>query len=262
MKEVCPDWKDARSYGFMHKHSLQEWGWEFIRRDENYIAEWKKVLSKFKNAKKRGHFSFDELTKTEFDYLCETSDYDYYYEYISNTSRVDFKDRFKFIIPDQAAHKWGMKNYQNPKCSQFNKFNLLDAKLVHFGHSLVNEEQLDTIDVEKSENCILAEIDLEKAITPQLERLEKKAREKQKKLKIPRKRAVTVTNNSRDVWIKYLRCIDAQRLGVARIPAAEIIFQELKPKHEWDEPLHLPAWDSARTKIQNYKSKNYSNFMA
>lgn len=259
MKEVCPDWKDVGSYSFMRKHSLQEWGWEFIRRDENYIGEWKKVLSKFKNAKKRGHFSLDELTKTEFDYLCETGDY--YYEYISSTSRIDFKDRFKFIIPDQAANKWGMKNYQNPKCPQFNKFNLLDAKLVHFGQSPVFEEQLDTIELEKSTNCILAEINLEKAISPQLEKLEKKAREKQEKLNLPRKRALTVTDNNRDVWIKYLRCIDALLSGVRRKDAAEIIFQEYLPKKEWHHPRHLEKWDSTKTKLDNLQKTNYSNFM-
>lgn len=260
--DVKANWRDVKSYDYMKTFSLCDWGWEFIRRDSRYIKEWESEFEKFKNSKSKGKFTLDDLLISEFDFLTEIQDFNSYTKLLEETDRTNSEDFFKFIIPSKKASKWGLRHYQNPKSMEFNKSNLLSDKIVFIGTDPVDVENEAEISLIKHLNSLIVQIDLERAVVPQIEKLKKIAQEQQNQINQKRQRSLKVTDYNINLWIKYLRIIDAQNNNISRKESSSIIFSNLLPKEEWSDPnVPVDTLDNAKTQIAELSIKDYKEFM-
>lgn len=47
MPQQSEDWKDRDNYAYTAKFSLREWAWELLRRNPDFIADWKQAQSQY-----------------------------------------------------------------------------------------------------------------------------------------------------------------------------------------------------------------------
>src|SRR4051812_27064164 len=98
-------WENADNYKYTKSHTLRDWGWEFVRRNHEYIAEWEKEFSAF-SKKKRSPDDIKFLSAI-----------------MPLINGLDHDNSQTFEIPAHDAIKWELKSYQNPNARKLSPFN-------------------------------------------------------------------------------------------------------------------------------------------
>lgn len=256
-------WDDINSYAYTDNHDVKDWGWEFIRRDDRYKAEWEEKRSKFK----ADSVLWDKMMQPD---LSIYSDFNYAdYENIMNSrprtnlnlTNPDEVETF-LILSHEDAKKWGLVSYQNPQSKKLHSFNKNKVKKLYLTESYFENFSAE-ISVPKEPNNLLVLLDLTKPILPQLNEIKERAQYLQKELKLNskkgsvREKAEKVSHLDKTRWVKYLQCVDAKNANIKNNFAAKKIFVEPKGNRSADE-----RWQETMRQIEEIKEKNYSLFMA
>lgn len=248
-------WNDESSYDYTASHDVRDWGWEFIRRDDRYKAEWDDIFAKY-DPKKSPFWNI--IGDPEISVRSDK----HYLEDI-NLTKPDEIETF-VILSNNDALKWGLTGYQNPNSKKLSKSIIAPVKKLHICEYYMREFALEGVSpsVKLEAHTLLSVIDIKKPIKPQIDEISKRALQIQKELRskepeLVRLRSEKVSSKDRKRWKNYLRCIDAQQSKVKENFAAKKIFSNIEGKATPDE-----RWRETIRQIEEIKEKNYNQFMA
>src|ERR1700722_11024261 len=97
------NWQDESEYQYTDQHYFIDWGWEFLRRNPEYIKCWKE---KVKEARKN-------------PYVKDAS----YTPFPSGTQDVNNLESFVIRCTPEEYKKWGIPFIQNPELKSLKHFN-------------------------------------------------------------------------------------------------------------------------------------------
>lgn len=242
-------WESEDAYEYMNDHTVREWGWEFIRRDERYIKEWEYALEKYLKTPPQ-HRLLEILIAPNLS--------QYSRGILSSTIQLGYPDEIdSFVLLGNGAVKWGLNFYQSPVSKKLNSANYA-VKLFHNGY-FDEENPLDEVSVAADEHILVPVIDFKKPIKPQIEEISKCALNLQDKLKKEllskvHLKAETATEYNKSVWRKYLRLIDAEKSCVDVNQAALILFSGAAQGAD-------NKWRETKKQIQAIAAENYRLLM-
>ena len=225
-------WNNLQDYDYTTDHSIRDWGWEFIRRNPAYMAEWKNELKVF-HAKNKPRIKG--------------------VSYNGNFLDPEKYETFEIFEDWSNPSKWGLRSYQDPRAKKL---------VARNANSLVRK--IDMSFSEKTELCVgikpntyLAIIDLEKPLEPQLCDIKSNAIEAQKKAMLDRPKSKE--KDKKELWLNYIRCLDAQGAKVKRTGAAKVLFNEIKTKNNNQTPEQ--KWDETVKQANKMISAGYKKLM-
>lgn len=231
-------WDDDESYAYTTSHTIKDWGWEFIRRNPVYKREWKKALRKFNNTP-INHVLMPFLLAPDVSQYSKTDHLSYEPINLTDPTVID-----TFVIPDDGAMKWGLRYYQNPDSKKLAQANFFPVKMLYIGDTSGLETN-DTVTVAHEDHTLIASIDLTRPVTPQIEEISKKAKEKQEIVK--ESESATVIAKAKNLkredvflWLEYLRCLDARKVKMNREEIAKVFLipsGEQEYRDRWNEVL-------------------------
>lgn len=239
----------GNSYDYMSEHTIREWGWEFIRRDERYIKEWDEAFAKYLKTPHQHRL---------WEVLMVPSLSQYSRGILSQTIQLGIPEKVDtFVLLGEGATKWGLNYYQNPSSKNLNKANYA-VKAYHVG-SFDEHAAVDEISAPADEHTLLSVIDLKKPIKIQIDEITKYAQSLQDDLRkrdtsIVRLKAETVTDFNKSLWIRYLQLIDLEKSGKNRKDAALILFSAAAQGAD-------SKWKETKKQIQAIAKENYRLFM-
>lgn len=242
-------WDDPSAYKYTKSLNLREWGWEFIRRDKRYKAEWEEHYKSFEKAGGQKNLMFlllngDELSQFSRQNILSPNDY----MNLGNPEEID-----TFIILSNDALKWGLRGYKNPKARKLHDNQTLIVPVFYVDKDTPSTE-LNAI----SDKLITA-LDLTKPIARQIEVIKKLAIELQDSLRkegqntIPQ-RAKDITHQNQKLWTQYIRLLDSKNLGVKRKEAAGKLYGGAAQTPEAKYSQHLQQ-------IKELEKSRYMSFM-
>lgn len=232
-------WERAENYEYTLKHEATDWAWEFLRRNPNYSSQWQKAFSEFQN--QSSHQVLMEALLAD-----DLSPLNYLHELEFNLT--DFADKENFIILHPEASQWGLIGYQNPESSKLKRSNRAGVRLraIDVYNSNIDDPLDDYIRIEAKDWTVNSSIDVSLPIAPQIAVIQSEAVNLQKTLKNSkaapvRQRAKDVSDTEQELWLTYIRVLDAKLSGVDRKVASKVLTPPtaLYSSHDerWDEVL-------------------------
>jgi hypothetical protein len=225
-------WNDETAYDYTKNHSPRDWGWEFIRRNEDYMKEWKKALLDFRKRIKSGEKApyFNRM-----DFMPD--------DFLSDSPRLQFINPSEFetfVIPSKDAEKWGLRGWRDPRTKKLQKSNFLSVEIIHS----LGRRDGDSISLKNKAMTIIARIDLQKNLPTQIKEIEHTAKSFQDHYKEMNKLIVKDsklgTQKDKKLWKSYIRYFDAAAV-IPRKEAANYFFGDCSsqylPTDQWDERL-------------------------
>ncbi|MCB9973119.1 MAG: hypothetical protein H6854_00985 [Rhodospirillales bacterium] len=234
-----PFWEDVSSYDYTKNHSIRDWGWEFIRRNPEYLFEWEGELTKF-NAGEKSDIAIQTIEIKKVS---------------ANTKRrfprndTDPLKYESFVIQSDNAHKWGIDCFQDPRAKKLVWHNRYPTR---FGMAV------DGIDLEAlsfGQDIFNVSLDLKLPLLPQLEKIKKYASERQEQVE---DKALKLTRTPKPVWISYLRILDAVRQKKRKSYAAQVIYGEIK---NYGGSCSGDKWDHDRKHAQKMRDEGFQYLM-
>lgn len=222
-------WDNKSNYEYTKMHNNIDWGWEFLRRNLLYIEEWKEEMDKHSNNSKPLNYIFDV---PDVSYLNQDL----------NSRPINLIDPTKietFMLPTNAAFKWGLHYLQNPKSEMLNEYAVQHSRT----YFQPLEEPDDYIEFYLQAGDFISIIEIEKPIAPQLKDIEIQLKGLKNSIcpSMKNQRAAKKSQNSWNNFVEYLRVLDALTADVSRAVAAPEIFDTkgmiLSPLERWDEVL-------------------------
>lgn len=242
-------WDDPSAYEYTKSLSLREWGWEFIRRDERYKAEWQEHYKKFEKAGGQKNLMFllmngDELSQFSSQSILSLNDY----MNLGNPKEIG-----TFIILSEDALKWGLRGYKNP-----------EGKKLHNNQTLIipafrADETTARTKLNAKSDTLIASLDLTKPLTKQLAIIKEQALQLQQSLRREQQKTVSIrgerlTTLNKKLWQQYLRLLDSIQSGIKRGKAAKQLYagSAQAPEEKYSEHLK---------QIKALKKSYYTAFM-
>lgn len=219
-------WDNDSDYKYTFDHDIVDWGWEFIRRNDAYIAEWKDALSEFKHKEASG-----ELCKTirlnpkphQID-----SDRKFHQEMYYNF--IDSRKNESYLIKAPKDNPWKLKYYQDPRSK-----NLIDLNRPSRTPFCFPNQYQSSIKLEVKPDDLVMIVNLNAPLADQFNCLKEYACKLQKK---HLNRNLKQKRLPRKVWLQYLRLLDACLENVKKKNGIKKMFRDsLYPEQEWDEKL-------------------------
>ena len=197
------DWRKAADYDFSKTFPPDRWAWEFLRRNPEYLKDWRAALSRF------------------HDGTGEFKDY-------SEGARSDDHDDPNFYLFVEEREKWCLGVLLNPSVNE----------PIHLGfeldfghmHLLKKGEAF----ISRGLEYPIIEFNLRLSLGPQLAVAERRLKNAYSLLKIRPQRS----KNSRKLWARYLRLLDADLDGRSPKQIANALQEEeygLDEKKVWDQ---------------------------
>lgn len=231
-REQLP-WNPPNDYSYTEKHTVRDWGWEFIRRNPAYIDRWNKVLGYF-NKDKAHRIRLYNLGFKSFPDGCNEINPDDYETFIMKFSN--------------HAVQWGLSGFQNP---------------------LIEEGLKIPIGAKRhaSSRMCVAVIDLEKPLSAQIAAIKERATELQdtisgktlKKSKREIANSDKLWRNNQKIWKNYIQCIDARALGAKPKELAKTFFSETS-NAEGGRPVQW-RWDEMQKQIKAIRETGWHSLM-
>lgn len=244
-------WDDVTSYSYTDNHTIKDWGWEFIRRDERYKKEWAQEFSNFgKYSPLYPHLEAGDLSP---------------FTNMGAVNLIDPNDVDTFSILSTNAWKWQLRFYQHPHAKKLVSENHYLVRTLYTGDT-DNEERDDTVTIDIEDHTLLVVVDLLKPITSQMDEITKIANDFQNRQdewqeknksnnpKLSQRKSTKISDQKRELWKTYLRCLDAQEAKVQNDVAASEIFPGAAP-----EPIRK-FYDNV-SQIKRHANKMYCLWM-
>jgi hypothetical protein len=214
------EWEDAKNYDYTKSHTDEQWGWEFLRRNPKYKKDWEAALTRYLEEKKMPLQA--RPVKSE-----------YYYNWSKDYLNIPLRSG------DNVFEKWGIPYYINPinESPAAYVFDLLVPPYLLMGnkHPLYTQMEV-TPDSNLKDTQLAILIDLSRPVIPQLDEA-KKCLLLLKKLPLIKN---TRPKKNRELWVMYLRMLDATIAGATRKKALPIIFTkkaDCTSESIWNERL-------------------------
>lgn len=245
-------WQVVSNYDYTKSHTIKDWGWEFIRRNPTYIAEWKEALARIGNKPNKLALWLPHLRASEVS------------QYKSPPHCTDAEDVDNFLIPSDKAMKWGLCSYQNPESHVLNKDALASVRMIAIGKPSLEPEP-DEISVNREQHTLITVIDLKIPLMPQIESIEAEAKKRQEELKNDKfpdliLKSKSLSPDSRAIWTTYIRCLDAKKSGMKRKIAASRLFPEYAGDNYFGQSPE-DKWDETLKQAQSIVKEGYRSFM-
>jgi len=214
------DWKKSADYEDLRKLTTCQWAWEFLRRNPNYIKEWKKELP----------LEIERINKLLSD--PETKDAPYLEGYRKNTP-----ESCHFNIPGQSLSKyfkkWGILNLVNPEQdtpypNPFLQFSSFEYGTVRGGGIGWGKYVQENFPCGRYAPMVF---DLTRPLKPQFINAQRFLLEYQSEQINEGKIHVTMVKKHKDNWIEYLRILDAKAENVSNEEIARVMFPNLKNEY-------------------------------
>lgn len=201
------DWKNSKDYEFTKKLNDEQWAWEFLRRNKDYIKEWETEFSLWREKIKQ--LAPNELIKK-------------YGVFETDQNNTHF-----FIPSKKAQTKWGLEHgYINP-AQDSPDLNIPLSFLPSYGQMIWTDSDQESINIELRKNEIAVTFDLSLPVKPQIKLIEKNLRKIQqketKKVKHPKQHKGNRT--------LYLRILDAPYESMKQKEIAAILFPKIDNKY-------------------------------
>ena len=246
-------WDNESDYEYTSDHTLRDWGWEFIRRNTEYIAEWERVFVEFMAKKKSGELYRDLLGYPDDLFLKGLKPQDITEEFYKVTQKSFYNqidpERYEdFAIPAPPNNPWKLRQYQDPRSKKLIRPDYPQIMALEVTKS-------DIIKLHTIENSLYTRIDLTCPLIPQLEQIRKFAKQAQKKLNHGTTNRMRTKKNK--VWKSYLQVLDAHNAGTDRRSAAKKLF----PKEESSQQQSIDVWDEKLRQAKEMVSQNIYDLM-
>ncbi len=187
-----PDWKDDAAYGFTGKLDQAGWAWEFLRRNEQYHADWERYA-------REGWESWGEDPQMFYSYIANT------YGVSSLQDPAEDKPGFIFGIPRHVNNQ--LIGYQT------SKYQFIEGQ---GGPSIYTAKgQWVTI----PQGQVAVTFDMERPLDPQIKFIKKILKENQK---LRKKKRPTL---HRDNWTIYLRVLDARSVKASYNVITSVLYE-------------------------------------
>lgn len=213
------NWKDPKDYEFANTLNGKKWAWEFLRRNPDYIQEWKKELPL--ELERIKELLSDPKTKD----APELEGY-----------RKSTPESRQFFIPghslDKYFKKWGILNLVNPAQDNpfrnpFNQFLSFENKTVQ-GGSIGYSKYIDDNPYDPYVSVVF---DMTHPLTPQIAYAQELLLIIQKDLVKDGKTFINKPKKHKDNLIEYLRILDAKAENVSNEEIARVMFPNLKNEY-------------------------------
>lgn len=231
------DWRNEDDYNYTDTHSLRDWGWEFIRRNQEYLNVWQRESDVYLERMKSGDLYRDLLSfaphvhnrsPEELRALVEKN-----MRFRANYLNPEDFQTFELHLDDNfEAHIWGLKTLQDPRSTELQFEN--SRPFVSTLYSLYKDKPTEFGIILKPNEALVI-LDLNAPLADQLLRVEENLR-RDNKLVVPSR---TNTFLRQKNWKLYLRCLDARIAKVPRKIAAPILCKNRGaiPEQAWDEAI-------------------------
>jgi len=103
------DWKNENDYAYTKTHTIEQWAWEFIRRNRKYTQRWEEEIALF-NAGKGSNWV---LINRENSLRSRSQRCDTLYN-LTDPSKDDFRIFTEKKRMNQDANEWGLLDLFNP----------------------------------------------------------------------------------------------------------------------------------------------------
>lgn len=238
------NWENAKDYYYTKALTRELWAWEFLRRNETYVAEWKRTLQKnysdiqytsrkinkqISDLLDHGKGSFNISPGYGKDITADNLDDRTirFLEWLRVNENKQFRKILPITIPSKnARNKWGlMIDLINPYIDEPHLFQ--DYPIFHL-YGLLHDKDTIKILFDLPDSEVVANFDLLEPIPQQLEHFKPlllKAQEtylKRKRLKIKQTRRNDELMH--DLWTRYLRILDAKLDGASWVEMGKVIF--------------------------------------
>jgi hypothetical protein len=233
------DWKNKRNYDYLSGSDNQQFAWELLRRKPEYKEAWDNKIKEFREGKneEQKYFQGMCLSSDRFDIYDET------------------KDNFLICWDDNPfGVACGLYNPE-VKCPSHIIFS--DAK---FGCGVIcglYKGKPTTYEIVVDVTEAIVKIDLTRPIAPQKDSILQQLQELQNNTKLIQKRRYSP---SPELYISYLRCLDASASGAKRKDAAQSIFAERTSSKDTPERMYSEALKQAKNLQNNYTKLIKSSF--
>lgn len=233
------NWEIPSDYEYTKTHTIKDWGWEFIRRNEKYIAEWNIRLETFNNMKISGELYKCLLGYPDHNPFLEN----FHPDEINESLYLKFgKWNYNLIDPDKydtflmyASETcfWQIKYFQDPRSNKLLPCNQRSHSECTVADVFANQK----IAIIPNNDSIMAIIDLKKPIEPQIKYIKSEAKKSQ--IAITGTPLKTSDSQKNQLWVGYIRCLDAHNSKARKKIAISKIDLNIgcTPEIAWDETL-------------------------
>jgi hypothetical protein len=231
MLELSPDWDYDDNYSYMDELSLDQWAWEFLKRNQKYIKEWDRLTSHLTDAQKNFTNCYELL--------------------------ADLADRRAFRPELCDATIWGLRHgYLNPapniKYHNISFIPFWEGGPIHlisgkFKGTIIND--LPFFDIQAGK--VLLPFNFKQPIGPQIRNTQKELLRLQRKSKAKMR---TIFKPRRHEWKLLIRIWDAR---VAGLKNREIARALLPNEFSRDNTAAMKAVYDKRKQAQRYIENDY-----
>lgn len=204
---IPPDWRDASAYPFKGVNHNQ-FSWEFLRRNKEYQSLYNELIHPFFDV--RGHFKIEDslsnIRRGKYKKYAKNNDISSIQRIFREKFGVDFRMSLpspywinEFSVFFYLPHESGIL-YERPK-------NLIP-------------EEIYIEEIELRDHQICCVFDVSAPINPQVDALKKYISKIQKNKPIEEKK------NRMDLYIEYLRILDAYEVGASIGEIAEQLYSK------------------------------------
>jgi hypothetical protein len=215
---LVPDWRNPEDYGFTDSLTLDQWAWQFLRRNPKYVEDWREILLTFLE------FIRDHGTDEASRYFCQGGTTDHRGEDFC-VCTVRLRDRFG---------KWGTAGYYNPETDDPTRLAFLQ-QLLPRSHpapaAVYSEEDIEKLGIDPRRVTVPLDFpevvhvfDLSRPIKPQVESVGRTLQAQQRWWTEDLGGAVKATRRRKSKWPLYLRALDASSAGATYEEMAEVFF--------------------------------------
>jgi hypothetical protein len=193
-----PDWKKKSEYPHHKKATVEQWAWEFLRRNIEYQDDYKKFK---KNPEKFPSTNFFHSIPRELD---------------------------KKLAKTDLAYKWGILKMVDPSQSDASNVTFREGSFVIYNHGWTDNpdathtEKWD-MEIEGRLGEVCAMFDLTRQIDLQIRMAEKQLRVLQGELQKRSKTKTLDVRSKKEDYRDYLRVLDGVEAGAVRKEIADVI---------------------------------------
>ena len=202
-----PDWRQPHNYRFTESLSVEQWAWEFLRRNKEYQQDWQWFWSTWQTLEAR----YGKPPERDFQRWKKDADA---YRIVDDASGECRADQDKVLIECWMGEKWGFYKFpldpatQRPLIGEQLSWREVD-ELVH----LVEDADSPFLDGQAVHVTLGFELDL--PLRRQLEVARRFLQLRQARLRREGKITLRLVSNQKDRWCVMLRLLDGMQEGVA-----------------------------------------------
>jgi len=235
-------WDVAADYDYCKTNDKYYWAWEFLRRNESYIALYKHIEKAYLGDDYQGDivaFPLDGFGPEERSPVSFSMEYELFI--ISST--LEEKLKLQFEIPLESH----LQVFYSPLVDRpralpmkgacyvpVNRDDAANYVAVIDGNSEEHRHLISKATNELAKNTMYCIVDLSASLETQFKDFLRIAKKLRNRHKIEMSKSMKITAKRKNDWIKCLRCLDALSAGIKRSEAACVIFKQDDPLSSWD----------------------------